>query len=190
MRSTSSVRTPLVASAITTVVLVAIAACSKTAASSDSTGSPNPTAPAVTSQSAQSAQSAAAQHGPQRDLQWGPAPAVFPPGAEFVVMQGDPSKAEEFTVRLRLPSGYKIPPHTHPTVENVTVLTGTFLAGTGTTFVESDLQPFGLDGFHSIPAEHEHYAMAHGRTIVQVHGIGPFALTYVNPADNPAAVAR
>jgi quercetin dioxygenase-like cupin family protein len=184
MRSTSSIRAPLVASAITTVVLVAIAACSKTAPSSDSTSLPNPTAPAATSRSA------AAQHGPQHDLQWGPAPAVFPPGAEFVVMQGDPSKPEEFTVRLRLPSGYKIPPHTHPTVENITVLTGTFLAGAGTTFVESQMQALGRDEFLSIPAEHAHYAMARGQTIVQVHGIGPFALTYVNPADNPAAVAR
>ena len=187
MRSTSTIRTPLIASAFTTLVIVAIVACSKTAAGSDSSNSPNPTAPSA-SQSA--SQSATTQHGPQRDIQWGPAPAVFPPGAEFAVMQGDPSKAEEFTVRLRMPSGYRIPPHTHPTVENVTVLTGTFLAGSGPTFVEAAMQPVGRDGFLSIPAEHAHYAMARGQTIVQVHGIGPFALTYVNPADNPAAVAR
>ena len=99
--------------------------------------------------------------------------------------QGDPSKAEPFTVRLRLPNGYKIPPHTHPTTENVTVLTGTFLAGMGTTFIESDMQAFGRDGFVSVPANHAHYAMARGLTVVQVHAIGPFILTYVNPADTP-----
>jgi len=125
----------------------------------------------------------AAKHDPE--IHWGPAPAVFPPGAEFAVMAGDPSKAEEFTVRLRLPDGYKIPPHTHPTTENVTVLSGTFLAGMGGQFVESKLQPFSAGGFASIPATMAHYAMARGKTVVQVHGIGPFSLTYVNAADAP-----
>src|SRR6478735_9331878 len=129
--------------------------------------------------------SASGSKGPGHDLVWGPAPAVFPPGAEMAVLQGDPSKAEEFTVRLRLPNGYKIPPHTHPTTENVTVLTGTFLAGSGTQFDESQLEAIGQNGFLSIPAEHAHYAMARGLTVVQVHAIGPFALTYVNAADNP-----
>jgi quercetin dioxygenase-like cupin family protein len=119
-------------------------------------------------------------------IQWGPAPAVFPPGAELAVLQGDPSKAEPFTVRLRFPSGYKVPPHTHPTEENVTVLSGTFLAGMGTTFTESTLQAFAPGAFASIPAEHPHYAMARGQTVVQINAIGPFALTYVNPADVPA----
>ena len=122
---------------------------------------------------------------PQDDIQWGPAPPIFPKGAEFAVLQGDPSKAEEFTVRLRLPNGYKIPPHTHPTTENVTVLKGTFLAGMGGQFAESSMKAYGRDAFASIPADHAHYAMARGQTIVQVHAIGPFALTYVNPADDP-----
>jgi quercetin dioxygenase-like cupin family protein len=119
-------------------------------------------------------------------IQWGPAPAVFPPGAELAVLQGDPSKAAPFTVRLRFPNGYKVPPHTHPTEENVTVLSGTFLAGMGTTFTESSLQAFSPGAFASIPADHAHYAMARGQTVVQINAIGPFALTYVNPADVPA----
>ena len=119
------------------------------------------------------------------EIKWGPAPAIFPKGAEFAVMQGDPSKSDEFTVRLRFPNGYKIPPHTHPTIENVTVLKGTFLAGMGEKFDESAMKAFGRDGFASIPANHAHYAMARGQTIVQVHAIGPFQLTYVNPADDP-----
>ena len=118
----------------------------------------------------------------QLGVKWGPAPAVFPPGAEFAILQGDPSKAEPFTVRLRLPDGYKIPPHTHPTAENVTVLSGTFLAGMGTKFIASDLKAFGRDEFASIPADHPHYAMARGMTVVQVHAMGPFALTYVDSA--------
>ena len=131
--------------------------------------------------------SASASNGPGHDLVWGPAPAVFPPGAEMAVLQGDPSKTEEFTVRLRMPNGYKIPPHTHPTIENVTVITGTFLAGMGGEFNEAAMDRFGQGDFASIPANHAHYAMARGQTIVQVHAIGPFALTYVNPADTPAA---
>jgi anti-sigma factor ChrR (cupin superfamily) len=98
------------------------------------------------------------------------------------VLEGDPTAAGTFTIRLKLPNGYKIPPHTHPTVENVTVLTGTFRAGMGTTFDDSKLTDLGRDGFVSIPAEHAHYAMARGETVVQVHGLSPFVLTYVNPA--------
>ena len=123
----------------------------------------------------------------KQDIEWGPAPAVFPPGAEFAVLEGDPSKAEPFTVRLRFPNKYRIPPHTHPTTENVTVIEGTFLAGSGPQFVEADLQAYGRGGFASIPADHAHYAMARGQTVVQVHALGPFVLTYVNPHDNPAA---
>lgn len=130
---------------------------------------------------------ASASRGPERDLQWGPAPAVFPAGAEMAVLQGDPSKADEFTVRLRMPSGYKIPPHTHPTTENVTVITGTFLAGMGGQFSEAGMERFGQGDFVSVPQNHAHYAMTRGQTIVQVHAIGPFALTYVNAADIPPA---
>ena len=119
-----------------------------------------------------------------QDLVWGE-PTDIPAGAQGTVIEGDPSKAEPFTVRLRIPNGYKIPPHTHPTTENVTVLKGTFLAGMGEQFNEASMKAFGRDAFASIPANHAHYAMARGQTIVQVHAIGPFVLTYVNPADDP-----
>jgi quercetin dioxygenase-like cupin family protein len=161
---------------------IAVAACSKAAANDDTPDSGVPTSPVTVAQTP-AAHASASQHG----IQWGPAPAVFPPGAEFAVLEGDPSKAEPFTIRLRFPNGYKIPPHTHPTAENVTVLSGTFLAGMGTQFVESTMQAFGRDDFASIPADHAHYAMARGLTVVQVHALGPFVLTYVNPADTPAA---
>ena len=159
---------------IVVAALVAIAACSKDAPTSGANTAPN--ASATTSSTAAS---------PQQNVQWTPAPPMFPPGAEIAVLQGDPSKAEPFTVRLRFPNGYKIPPHTHPTTENVTVLTGTFLAGMGTQFVESAMQAFGRDEFISVPAEHPHYAMAQGLTVIQLHGVGPVAFTYINPADDP-----
>src|SRR6478672_4773936 len=100
------------------------------------------------------AQSAAAPTLPQ-DVKWGAAPPVFEPGAQMAVMQGDPSKAgEEFTVRLRLPNGYKIAPHTHPTAENITVIEGTFLVGMGSTLDRTKMMALPRGAFVSAPAEH------------------------------------
>ena len=123
-------------------------------------------------------------------LKWGPAPPILPPGAQLAVLQGDPSKAAPFTVRLRFPSGYRIAPHTHPTDEHVTVIEGTFLVGMGEKFVTNGMLALGPGGFVTAPANEAHYATARGTTVVQVHAIGPFALTYVNPADTPRAVGR
>jgi quercetin dioxygenase-like cupin family protein len=87
-----------------------------------------------------------------------------------------------------MPNGYKIAPHTHPTTENITVIEGTFLVGMGSTVDRTKMMAVPRGGFASAPAQHPHYAEARGATIVQVHAIGPFALTYVNPADAPVAV--
>lgn len=126
--------------------------------------------------------------GPQ--LNWGPAPAVFPPGAEMAVLEGNPSTAAEFTVRLRMPDGYRIPPHTHPTDENVTVISGAFKVGMGTAFIADSMMTLAAGGFVTAPAGHAHYAAAKGATVVQVHALGPFALTYVNPSDMPHSAVR
>ena len=120
-------------------------------------------------------------------LTWGPAPAVFAPGAQFAVLQGNPMSAGEYTVRLRMPDGYRIAPHTHPTDEHVTVISGTFAVGMGERFRADSMAALGAGGFVTAPAGHAHYAAARGVTVVQVHGVGPFALTYVNPADLPVA---
>jgi quercetin dioxygenase-like cupin family protein len=125
----------------------------------------------------------------QPDIKWGPAPAVFPPGAEMAVMQGSPAGTDLFTVRLRFPDGYKIAPHTHPTDENVTVISGTFRVGMGTTVDAKSTMALGPGGFVTAPANQAHYAAAQGVTVVQVHALGPFAMTYVNPADAPRASA-
>jgi quercetin dioxygenase-like cupin family protein len=135
------------------------------------------------------AQSSIAPPTPPQSVKWSPAPAVFEPGAQIAVMQGDPSRAgEEFTVRLRFPNGYKVKPHTHPTTEHVTVLAGTFLVGMGSTFDRTKMVALEPGGFVSAPAEHAHYATARGETVVQIHAIGPFALTYSNPSDAPVAM--
>jgi hypothetical protein len=119
-------------------------------------------------------------------IEWGPAPAVFPSGAQMAVLAGDPGKPGPFTVRLKLPDGYRVMPHWHPTAENVTVLSGEFHVGMGDKFDESSLTTLPAHSLAVVPPHHNHYAMAKGETEVQVSAMGPFKLTYVNPADDPS----
>ena len=116
---------------------------------------------------------------------WGPAPAIFPAGARMAVMQGDPSKAELFTVRLDVPKGYRVPPHFHPTDEHLTVIRGSFLIGMGDTIDPKRTMTLNAGGFATAPAQQHHFAIAKTHTIVQIHAMGPFQLTYVNAADDP-----
>ena len=120
------------------------------------------------------------------DIVYGPAPDALP-RAQMAVLQGDPSAPGKlFTIRLRLPDGYVLPPHWHPTDENVTVIKGTFLVGLGDVFDRKAMLPALHRGdFISAPANANHFAQARGRTEVQVHAIGPFAINYVNPQDDP-----
>lgn len=118
-------------------------------------------------------------------LAWGPAPAVFPAGARMAVLQGDPSKPEWFTVRLDLPNGYRVPPHFHPTDELLTIISGTFLLGMGDKLDEAKATVMPTGGFGTVAANMHHYAIARGRTVVQVQAMGPFVLTYVRSQDDP-----
>ncbi len=120
-------------------------------------------------------------------LTWGPAPAVFPKGAEMAVVSGDPGKAGMFTVQLRMPDGYRIPPHFHPTEETVEVKSGTFYYAMGDTFDPAKLQLMKPGDKGTIPATMHHYASAKGPVVVAVTAMGPFGMTYVNPADMPKA---
>jgi quercetin dioxygenase-like cupin family protein len=165
----------------TLLVACTLAACSDTDSSRITAKGPQ-------SASAAANRSGSSGHAMGHDdqLQWGPAPPIFPPGAQFAVVQGDPSVAGSiFTVRLRFPNGYILPPHRHPTDEHVTVLRGTFLVGLGENFSARDLVAIKEDGFITAPAGMAHFASARGMTEVQVHAIGPFQLTYVHPEDDP-----
>lgn len=120
------------------------------------------------------------------EMKWGPAPPGLPPGAELTVVSGDPSKAGlPFTMRAKFPDGYKVPPHWHPTDENVTVIQGTINIGMGDKFDQSASKALPAGSFAMMPRRMHHFAWASGETIVQIHGTGPFAITYVNPADDP-----
>jgi ketosteroid isomerase-like protein len=119
-------------------------------------------------------------------LKWGDPPPSLPAGARLAVVQGDPSQPQPFVVRLQVPAGYKIAPHWHPGVENVTVLAGTVALGMGETFDESKMTSAAVGSYASLPAEMRHYFMAKTAATIQVHGQGPFVVNYVNPADDPS----
>ena len=84
-----------------------------------------------------------------------------------------------------MPDGYKIPPHFHPADEHVIVLQGTFNMGMGDKLDQSASKPLGAGSFAIMPKGQHHYAWTKGETIVQVYAVGPWGLTYVNPADDP-----
>jgi quercetin dioxygenase-like cupin family protein len=119
-------------------------------------------------------------------IKWGPAPPGLPPGVQMAVLVGDPTKpGVPYVVRAKMPDGYRVPPHWHPHDENVTVLQGTMLMGEGEKFDPEHAMELSAGSFTRMPKTMRHFAMAKGETIIQLHGIGPFAIIYVNPADDP-----
>ena len=123
---------------------------------------------------------------PAPAVKWVDPPPSVPPGAKLAVISGDPGKPEMFTIRLQFPNGYKIAPHWHPTDEHVTVLSGTFAAAMGKAWDDKALANLPAGSYAVMAATMPHYATARGATVVQVHGMGPFVLNYVNPADDPS----
>jgi quercetin dioxygenase-like cupin family protein len=119
-------------------------------------------------------------------IKWEAAPPSLPKGAQIAVLAGDPSKDGPYVLRLKLPDRYVVPAHHHPTAENVTIVSGTFYAGMGDKVDQAKAAAFKPGGFASLPANMNHFAWASGETVVQVHGNGPFAIVYANPADDPA----
>lgn len=118
-------------------------------------------------------------------IAWAPAPPILPRGAELAVVEGDPSKAGAFTMRLRMPDGYRLPAHFHPVTEHVTVIQGTFRVGMGDKFDPAALGDLPTGTFAALAPGMRHFAQARGETVIQLHGVGPWSLTYVNPADDP-----
>jgi quercetin dioxygenase-like cupin family protein len=104
----------------------------------------------------------------------------------MAVLNGDPGQTGPFTVRLKAPAGYKVMPHTHPTAERLTVISGSFKIGMGEKFDEASMQEMGPGGYVVMPANMAHYAKGAGKeSIVQIDSEGPFQINYVNPTDDP-----
>lgn len=122
---------------------------------------------------------------PAADIQWQAGPASLPAGAQFALLEGDPSKEGYFALQLKLPDGYVIPPHWHPVQERVTVLKGTFHLGSGETVNREQAQALAPGSYFSLAPRMTHYAVAEGETVVQLASIGPWQINYVNPADDP-----
>jgi quercetin dioxygenase-like cupin family protein len=119
------------------------------------------------------------------DIKWADAPPSLPPGAKMAVLEGDPAKKGPFTIRMQAPAGYRIPPHTHPTAERVTVISGALHLGIGDKFDETAGQELAAGSFAVMSAGMKHFAWSPDETIIQVSAMGPFAIKYVNPADDP-----
>jgi quercetin dioxygenase-like cupin family protein len=118
-------------------------------------------------------------------VQWGPAPPSLPPGAQAAVLLGSPAKEGPFVLRLKFPSGFTVPPHFHSKDEFLTVISGRFAVGAGEKLDRAAAKPLPAGSFVHLPARMPHYASAEGETVVQINGVGPFDVKYVNPKDDP-----
>jgi len=118
-------------------------------------------------------------------VKWSEAPPFLPPGAKVARLEGDPGKEGPFVMRVKMPDGYRIPPHTHPKPERVTVLSGTFHVGMGDRFDPTKGKAMPAGSFGTWPAGMKHFVWAEGETVIQLHGVGPWTLAYVNPEDDP-----
>ena len=119
------------------------------------------------------------------DIAWSAGPPSLPAGAEAAVLYGDPTAEGLFALRLKLPADYHIPPHTHPRPEVVTVISGTFQIGMGETANEEETQDLTAGSFFAFAPDTAHFAYTGEETVVQLNSVGPWALEYVNPADDP-----
>ena len=123
------------------------------------------------------------------EVVWGPAPPGLPPGSKMAVLSGDPGQPGPFTARAQLPAGYRIPAHWHSTEENLTVLSGVLGMGMGDKLDESGLREIQAGGFVHMAPNTRHFLLSKADTVIQVHGVGPFSINYVNPADDPRTAA-
>jgi quercetin dioxygenase-like cupin family protein len=120
-----------------------------------------------------------------QDVKWGPAPPSLPAGAQAAVLYGDPNKDGMFAMRLKFPKGYKLPPHTHPKPEVVTVISGVMHLGMGRTAEPGKAQAVPTGSFFALEPGMEHYGSFDEESVVQISTTGPWGITYVNPKDDP-----
>jgi hypothetical protein len=122
---------------------------------------------------------------PADEVSWGPGPPTLPSGAELAVLFGSPAEDGPFAIRLKFPAGYEVPPHWHSKEEHVTVIAGVFGMGTGEALDRDAAPLLAADSFVRIPARMPHFAWTDRETVVQINGMGPFDINYVNPKDDP-----
>ena len=118
------------------------------------------------------------------DIQWRAAENL-PPGAMVAELEGDPAKEGFFTMRIKMPDGYRVPPHWHSQQERVTVLSGVLNLGSGGTFDAGATKALPAGTYSSMPPRMTHFGWMTGETVLQLSTMGPWTVTYVNPADDP-----
>jgi quercetin dioxygenase-like cupin family protein len=116
------------------------------------------------------------------EVQWKEAPSILP-GAQMSVLYGDPAKEGVFVMRLKLPANYRVPPHTHPVDEIVTVISGEFNIGMGRESDESQTKPYTAGGLVAMSPGTAHFVYTDQETVIQISTRGPWALNFVNPDD-------
>ncbi len=118
--------------------------------------------------------------------QWQPAAPPLPPGAQVSVLDGDPAQSgAQYSIGIKMPDGYRIPPHWHPMDASVVVVKGTFVMGLGEKFDRSRGHELPAGAFMRMSKEVRHFEWTKGETIIYVYGAGPLDTIYVNPADDP-----
>ena len=127
----------------------------------------------------------ASQTGAKPALNWGPGPPSLPKGAKLAVVSGNPNQPGPFTIQLRFPVGYAVPPHSHPTDEHVTVVEGVVSLGMGSVPHRSDMKVLGKGKSIVAPANMAHYASTTQGATLLIRANGPFQVIYVNPRDDP-----
>jgi quercetin dioxygenase-like cupin family protein len=119
------------------------------------------------------------------DVQWQDGPASFEAGSRVAILEGDPGAPGVFTMRIKMPDGFRIAPHWHPNVERVTVLSGTFRLGSGDVLDPNATTAMGPGSYTSMPPGMRHFAIAEGETVIQLTSVGPWVIHYVDPDDDP-----
>ena len=120
------------------------------------------------------------------ELEWKEGLKSLPAGSQVVMLEGDPTKKGPFTIRLKFPANYKIMPHWHSQIEHVTVLEGKFHMGAGEKMDEAKAHVLTVGGFAVMPMKFRHFAFTTDQSAtVQLHGMGPWDINYLNPADDP-----
>ena len=120
-----------------------------------------------------------------QNMKWTEGPDSLPKGAEIAVLEGDPTKSGPYTLRIKIPANYRIMPHWHPIIEHITVISGSISLGMGDTFDAEKMTTLPTGTFAYMPAKMHHFAATKEASILQLHGVGPWGITYINPNDDP-----
>lgn len=123
------------------------------------------------------------------DLKWVNAPASLPAGAKVAMLQGDLAKPGAFAFRLKLPAGYELRPQSSPSVNRLFVISGALNFGAGEKFDSSRTIPL-YAGYAHWPNNGAFFAFTKEETVVEIEGVGPWTVRYVNAADDPMATKR